>query len=414
MKEGAIVRSNKNPFIELVLCVLLGYVGVHRFYAGKVKSALLYLFTGGLVGIGWIVDIVILLIKCTQSQKSALSDPQKNTIKTPANPYAVLQNSSRPASQSSAHISFPDHYIVFDIETTGFSRTNDRIIEIAANKYHNGILTKRFHTYVNPGVRIPSGITRLTGIHNSDVLGAPSISQVKGELLAFFGTMVLVGHNINTFDIPFLEAQLGCAIPNLRIDTLPLAKNTFPGLPSYKLSVLDQVLQLGSVEHHRAGNDILVNNALLLACKEPQKYQHRINDKNVLNNLVIEKREAYPKIDVHSITPTDPHHIPNTHLTGKCIVFSGELNLLPEEAYQIAVDAGAILKTAVSKKVDYLILGEVDPRYIGEDGMCGKQRKALELIESGDGKIQIINEQKFLSLATSTVPQGSEYYSGIE
>lgn len=46
-----------------VLCLLLGYFGAHKFYEGKVGMGVLYLFTLGLFGIGWFVDLIVLLTK---------------------------------------------------------------------------------------------------------------------------------------------------------------------------------------------------------------------------------------------------------------------------------------------------------------------------------------------------------------
>ena len=46
------IQKKTNPIVELCLCIFLGYLGVHRFYTGKVKSGVLYLFTGGIGGIG--------------------------------------------------------------------------------------------------------------------------------------------------------------------------------------------------------------------------------------------------------------------------------------------------------------------------------------------------------------------------
>lgn len=53
----------KNKWVSVALCLLLGVVGGHRFYEGKIPSAFLYLFTGGLCGIGVIIDLIILLGK---------------------------------------------------------------------------------------------------------------------------------------------------------------------------------------------------------------------------------------------------------------------------------------------------------------------------------------------------------------
>ena len=56
-------RKEKNKTIALLLCIFLGYLGAHKFYEGKVGMGILYLFTMGLFGIGWIVDIIMIAMK---------------------------------------------------------------------------------------------------------------------------------------------------------------------------------------------------------------------------------------------------------------------------------------------------------------------------------------------------------------
>lgn len=291
-------------------------------------------------------------------------------------------------------------YIVLDIETTGFSRQNDRIIEIAADKYCNGQLIEQYHTYVNPGFLVYPHITQLTGITNAMLKDAPSIQQVKKDFLSFIGSATLVGHNIISFDIPFIQNQLNTDIRNNVVDTLRMAKDVFPGLPSYKLSFLDQALHLGGLEHHRAKNDIVITNALYLACKNPQSYIKYIRDKKAISQIPIEpKRKWHTQVDIHSIVPTDPNATPNTPLTGKCIVFSGVFSMPTESAMQIAVDAGAVLKSHVSRKVNYLVVGAHNPEFLDENGMTSKQRAATKLIAEGQADISIIDEKDFLNLA---------------
>lgn len=53
----------KNKWVAFLLCLFLGVLGVHKFYEGKVLMGLVYLFTGGLCGIGWFVDLIVLLCK---------------------------------------------------------------------------------------------------------------------------------------------------------------------------------------------------------------------------------------------------------------------------------------------------------------------------------------------------------------
>lgn len=56
--------SPKSQIVALLLCIFLGLFGAHRFYVGKAGTGLLYLFTGGLLGIGWIVDIFVIAAGC--------------------------------------------------------------------------------------------------------------------------------------------------------------------------------------------------------------------------------------------------------------------------------------------------------------------------------------------------------------
>jgi TM2 domain len=52
--------SPKSRSTALILCALLGWLGVHRFYVGKVFTGILWLCTGGLFGIGYVVDIILI------------------------------------------------------------------------------------------------------------------------------------------------------------------------------------------------------------------------------------------------------------------------------------------------------------------------------------------------------------------
>jgi TM2 domain-containing membrane protein YozV len=52
--------SNRNRLTTFLLCLLLGYFGVHRFYVGKIGTGLVWLFTGGILAVGWIYDLVMI------------------------------------------------------------------------------------------------------------------------------------------------------------------------------------------------------------------------------------------------------------------------------------------------------------------------------------------------------------------
>ena len=97
-----------------------------------------------------------------------------------------------------------DSYVVFDIETTGFSPVHNKIIEIGAVKVKDGRITDRFSTFINPKVPIPFAIEKLTSINDSMVADAPEIETVLPQFLSFCEDAVLVAHNAS-FDTGFIR-----------------------------------------------------------------------------------------------------------------------------------------------------------------------------------------------------------------
>lgn len=102
--------------------------------------------------------------------------------------------------------SLKDRYVVFDIETTGFIPSLDKIIEIGAVKVENGQIVDRFSTFVNPKVPIPFRIEKLTGINDNMVIHAPEIEEVLPKFLEFCEGAIMVAHNAD-FDMSFISAN---------------------------------------------------------------------------------------------------------------------------------------------------------------------------------------------------------------
>ena len=93
-------------------------------------------------------------------------------------------------------------FSVLDVETTGLSARNNRVIEIGIFKVKNLKIVDRYQTLINPGCRIPAFITQFTGIDNNDVYDEPFFSDVMSKIEEFIGNSVLSGHNLN-FDLLF-------------------------------------------------------------------------------------------------------------------------------------------------------------------------------------------------------------------
>ena len=151
-------------------------------------------------------------------------------------------------------------YVVFDLETTGFSSAKDKIIEIGAVKVENGEITDKYSTFVNPKIPIPFRITQLTSITDEMVMGSPEIETILPQFLKFVGDAVLVAHNAS-FDVSFIEEncrQQGIEPDFTSVDTVGLARVLLPTLSKFKLNVVAKALNISQEHHHRAVDDARV------------------------------------------------------------------------------------------------------------------------------------------------------------
>lgn len=114
-------------------------------------------------------------------------------------------------------------------------------------------------------------------------------------------------------------------------------------------------------------------------------------------NTTFGKRK-FDRISVKEIAATVDEFDESHPLFGKNVVFTGELQHIDRKsAMQEVVNRGGIVKSGVSRKTDYLIVGQQDKSIVGEDGLSTKEEKAYELIEKGFD-IKILKEQDFLNM----------------
>ncbi len=148
-------------------------------------------------------------------------------------------------------------YVVFDLETTGFSPENNRIIEIGAVKVQGGKITDKFSTFVNPQVPIPFRIEQLTSINDSMVIDAPPIEQILPQFMEFCEGCVMVAHNAD-FDMSFIKKNCmrqGMECRPTIVDTVGLARILLPNLNRFKLDTVAKALGVSLDNHHRAVDD---------------------------------------------------------------------------------------------------------------------------------------------------------------
>ncbi len=161
-------------------------------------------------------------------------------------------------------------FVVFDIETTGLNPSRDGITEIGAVKVENGKIADRFSTFVDPGMPIPEHITKLTGITDAMVAGAPGISRAVGDFLDFAAGLPLVAHNAS-FDTGFIRhhaRQCGIEFSNTIVDTLQLSRKLFPELNRHKLDIVAKHLGVSLKNHHRAVDDAQATAEIFIKCLE--------------------------------------------------------------------------------------------------------------------------------------------------
>ena len=193
-------------------------------------------------------------------------------------------------------------FVVFDIETTGFSAVNDRIIEIGAVKVENGMITEKFSEFVNPERPIPFEIEKLTSINDRMVEDAPNISVILPKFMDFCGGSVLVAHNAD-FDTGFIRHNcevLGLTYDYTYVDTLGIARSFLEGLKNYKLDTVVEAMGCTLANHHRAVDDAGATADVFV------RFLERFKKKNIRD---LDELNTYSAMSVDAIKKLKTYHI---------------------------------------------------------------------------------------------------------
>lgn len=196
-----------------------------------------------------------------------------------------------------------DNFVVFDVETTGFSSKNDKIIEIGAVKIKNGEIVDSFNTLINPEEPLKDEIIALTGITDSMLTNQPKIGEIIGKFEEFISNSLLVAHNAS-FDMGFLKSNFeknGLILEKAYIDTLELSRIFNPNVRSHSLGNVAKRYGVSLENAHRAVDDARATGEVFLRLLDEEFDKESFS--NTLKNIesLIYKREKHMGETFHAI-----------------------------------------------------------------------------------------------------------------
>lgn len=204
---------------------------------------------------------------------AAHSIPKGSNLKLIFGIEANLIQDEKRAVKNPRGQSIDGEFVVFDIETTGFSMEKNRIIEIGAVKIKNGKIVDRFSQFIDPETPIPQHIIKLTTITDADVKGQGNFQKWIPAFLDFCGDAPVVGHNA-AFDVGFIKhdaAVLGLHFDPTVVDTLGLSYLFLKDLYRNKLDTVAKEVGVVLSGHHRAVNDAEATAGIFLRFCERMK-----------------------------------------------------------------------------------------------------------------------------------------------
>lgn len=236
-------------------------------------------------------------------------------------------------------------FIGLDLETTGVDPKIDKIIEIGMVKIVDGEIADTYHTLVNPGIRLPLKIKRLTGITDEMLADAPKIDTVLTEVISFINNYPVIGHNVD-FDCAFLLSVINKDLNFIQqsYDTVELARIVLPDAPNHRLHTLCELCNINTDIAHRALED--ARGAALLAVELVRRL-------SVLNIKTLEKLASLLQISqspwgsiVQKICFEKFTHGGSADNPSKLINFNGNINRtnINNSNNKQPVDVGEVIK----------------------------------------------------------------------
>ena len=208
--------------------------------------------------------------------------------------YYVNDVDDRIVVHGDQDMDFHQEFVAFDLETTGLSSRDDRIIEIGAVILKDGQEMGRFQTFVDPERHLERKIVELTGITDEMLQGAPKIEEILPKFLEFVGDRVLVAHN-SDFDTGFIRAaceRQGLPYTYTAADTLILSQNLLQHLSKFKLDIVSNALSLPDFNHHRAGDDAMTCGLIMTKLMAMLEEEYDIHTLQTINPAMVKLRSG--------------------------------------------------------------------------------------------------------------------------
>ena len=305
-------------------------------------------------------------------------------------------------------------FVAIDFETATSDRSSACAVGVVA--FEQGSVTDKLRLLIRPpGNRYDPFNTSIHGIGPADTRRSPPFPEVWNQVTAMLDGRLVVAHN-TAFDMSVLRRSAEhysyepAAFPFAC--TYRLSRSAMPDAGSWALDVMADEFGI-ELRHHDPLSDAQAAGLLWLALSSRfgmgnlellERHGYRLGYCHLIGYKPFSNAEPSSSSGSLSAKNFTPRFRPDQEgpLFAKRIVFTGTLQCMPRrEAFQAAVDAGAVPVGSVSKRTDYLVVGTTDLRKVGESGRSTKHRKALALL-AVDDEIQIIDEDKFVCLLAGT------------
>lgn len=303
------------------------------------------------------------------------------------------------------------NFVAIDLETA--TRERSSICQIGITEVVNGVPQNPRSWLVQPeGNEYDTMNISIHGITPKDTKDSPSFPEVWKEVVPYIEGKIVVAHN-TSFDMYALrDAFIKYSIPYPTFDyfcTLRIARYIVKGCYSYSLDVVLDHLNIDFGVHHRADSDSLGCAKLLLKCLEldgstvddlEAKYNfHR--GRFAPNTFIahLAKGKAYGNYkDFIKELQVNPETVDEgNYFFRKYVCFTGTCQYgVRKELLKKVAEVGGFPTDSVTAKTNVLVVGQQDYKVVGDSGMSGKQKKALQLLEKGKD-IEVLSEIEFLS-----------------